>query len=89
MKKKLIYPLYAILFVFFLSIANLLVAKEIDEVYFPGTRWLETDNFIGGSKAGLEADSKEVEIQPIEFAEDISIPDLPNLLDIPLTEEDK
>ena len=29
------------------------------------------------------------EIVPIEFAEDISIPELPNLQDVPLTEEDK
>ena len=56
---------------------------------FPGTRWLETDNFIGASKANIKNELKEAEIEPIEFAEDISIPELPNLPDIPLTEEDK
>ena len=33
--------------------------------------------------------AKKAEIEPIEFAEDISIPELPNLPDVPLTEEDK
>ena len=46
------------------------------------------DNFIGASKANID-ELKEAVIEPIEFAEDISIPKLPNLQDIPLTEEDK
>ena len=32
---------------------------------------------------------KNKTIEPIKFAEDISIPELPNLTDIPLTNEDK
>ena len=32
---------------------------------------------------------KKAEIEPIEFSEDISIPELSHLPDIPLTEEDK
>jgi len=37
----------------------------------------------------MKNDLKKVAIEPIEFAEDISIPELPNLPDVPLTEEDK
>ena len=56
---------------------------------FPGTRWLEIDNLIGASRVNIKGELKKAEIEPIEFAEDISIPELPNLPDVPLTEEDK
>jgi len=86
MKNKLIYPIYGILFFFLLSVGKLAISKQYDEIMFPGTRWLETDNSIGASKFNLK---NNIKIEPIEFAEDISIPELSNLLDIPLTEEDK
>tara|TARA_B100000686_G_C16361768_1_gene748083 strand:+ start:414 stop:683 length:270 start_codon:yes stop_codon:yes gene_type:complete len=89
MKNKLIYPIYGILFFFLLSIGNLVISKESNDVVFPGTRWLEIDNFIGASKSNMNKELKGFEIEPIEFAEDISIPELSNLPDIPLTEEDK
>ena len=89
MKNKLIFPIYCILFVFFLCIGKLAISKQGDDIGFPGTRWLETDAFIGASKANIKAELKKEQIEPIEFAEDISIPELPNLPDIPLTEEDK
>ena len=89
MKNKLIYPIYGILFFFFLSIGKLAISKQSNDFAFPGTRWLEIDNFVGASKANIKEELKRVEIEPIEFAEDISIPKLPNLPDIPLTEEDK
>ena len=89
MKNKLIYPIYGILFFFLLSIGKLAISKQSDEFAFPGTRWLEIDNFIGASKTNMKNDLKKVAIEPIEFAEDISIPDLPNLPNVPLTEEDK
>ena len=88
MKNKLIYPIYGILFIFLLSIGKLAISKQTVDIAFPGTRWLETDNFVGASKANIDK-LKEAIIEPIEFAEDISIPELPNLQDIPLTEEDK
>ena len=88
MKNKLIYPIYGILFVFILSIGKLAISKQGDDLAFPGTRWIEIDNFVGASKANID-ELKEATIEPIEFAEDISIPELPNLKDIPLTEEDK
>ena len=88
MKNKLIYPIYGILFIFLLSIGKLAISKQTVDIAFPGTRWLETDNFVGASKANID-ELKEATIEPIEFAEDISIPELPNLQDIPLTEEDK
>ena len=90
MKNKLIYPIYGILFVFILSIGKLAISKQGDDLAYPGTRWIEIDNFIGASKANMEKNINiKTEIEPIEFAEDISIPELPNLPDIPLTEEDK
>ena len=89
MKNKLIYPLYGILFVFLLSISKLAISKEDYNPVFPGTRWLEIENFIGASKLSIENDIKKIKIEPIEFAEDVSIPELPNLPDVPLTEEDK
>ena len=89
MKNKLIYPIYGILFVFILSIGKLAISKQGDDLVFPGTRWIEIDNFIGASKTNMKNDLKKVAIEPIEFAEDISIPELPNLPDVPLTEEDK
>ena len=89
MKNKLIYPIYGILFVFLLSIGKLAISKQNDDIAFPGTRWLETDGFIGASKVGIKAELKKKQIEPIEFAEDISTPELPNLPDVPLTEEDK
>ena len=89
MKNKLIYPIYGILFVFILSIGKLAMSKQNNDIVFPGTRWIETDNFIGASKVNIRNDMKNVVIEPIEFAEDVSIPELPNLPDIPLTEEDK
>ena len=89
MKNKLIYPIYGILFVFFLSIGKLAISKQSDGFQFPGTRWQEMDNFIGASKTNIKNDLIEAVIEPIEFAEDISIPELPNLPDVPLTEEDK
>ena len=88
MKNKLIYPIYGILFIFLLSVGKLAISKQPADIAFPGTRWLEIDNFVGASKANIH-ELKEVAIEPIEFAEDISIPELPNLQDIPLTEEDK
>ena len=88
MKNKLIYPLYGILLIFLLSVGKLAISKQTVDIAFPGTRWLETDNFVGASKANID-ELKEAIIEPIEFAEDISIPELPNLQDIPLTEEDK
>ena len=88
MKNKLIYPIYGILFIFLLSIGKLAFSKQSDENEFPGTRWLKVDNFVGASKANID-ELKEATIEPIEFAEDISIPELPNLPDVPLTEEDK
>ena len=89
MKNKLIYPIYGILLVFLLCISKLAVSKENYVDSFPGTRWLEINGYIGASKnVGLNNQYKD-EIVPIEFAEDISIPELPNLPDIPLTEEDK
>ena len=88
MKNKLIYPIYGILFIFLLSVGKLAISKQNVDTAFPGTRWLEMDNFIGASKANVDG-LKEATIEPIEFAEDISIPELPNLQDIPLTEEDK
>ena len=89
MKNKLIYPVYGILLVFLLCISKLAVSKENYDDSFPGTRWLEINGYIGASKnVGLNNQYKD-EIVPIEFAEDISIPELPNLPDIPLTEEDK
>ena len=90
MKNKLIYPIYGILFVFILSIGKLAISKQDNDIVFPGTRWIETDNFIGASKVNMENNINiKTEIEPIEFAEDISIPELPNLRDVPLTEEDK
>ena len=89
MKNKLMYPIYGILFVFLLSIGKLAISKQSDDIAFPGTRWLETDDFIGASKFNIKEGLKKEQIEPIEFAEDISIPELPNLTDIPLTEEDK
>ena len=89
MKNKLIYPIYGILFVFLLSIGKLAISKQSDSIAFPGTRWLETDGFIGASKVSIKDDLKKEQVEPIEFAEDISIPELPNLPEIPLTEEDK
>tara|TARA_Y100000590_G_scaffold451161_1_gene592017 strand:+ start:158 stop:418 length:261 start_codon:yes stop_codon:yes gene_type:complete len=86
MKNKLIYPLYGILIIFLISIAKLAVSKENDYLSSPGTRWLEVDNFVGGSRAVISNDLKPKIIEPVEFAEDISMPNLP---DIPLTEEDK
>ena len=86
MKNKLIYPIYGILFFFLLSVGKLAISKQYDEIVFPGTRWLEADNFVGASKFNLK---NNIKIEPIEFAEDISIPELPNLQDVPLTEEDK
>tara|TARA_B100000809_G_C15023096_1_gene489173 strand:- start:79 stop:345 length:267 start_codon:yes stop_codon:yes gene_type:complete len=88
MKNKLIYPIYGILLIFLLSVGKLAMSKQTVDIAFPGTRWLETDNFVGASKANID-ELKEAIIEPIEFAEDISIPELPNLQDIPLTEEDK
>ena len=89
MKNKLIYPIYGILLVFLLCISKLAVSKENYDDSFPGTRWLDINGYIGASKNfGLNNQYKD-EIVPIEFAEDISIPELPNLPDIPLTEEDK
>ena len=89
MKNKLIYPIYGILLVFLLCISKLAVSKENYVDSFPGTRWLDINGYIGASKnVGLNNQYKD-EIVPIEFAEDISIPELPNLPDIPLTEEDK
>ena len=88
MKNKLIYPIYGILLIFLLSVGKLAISKQTVDIAFPGTRWLETDNFVGASKANIDK-LKEAIIEPIEFAEDISIPELPNLQDIPLTEEDK
>ncbi|MBH71706.1 MAG: hypothetical protein CFH28_00869 [Alphaproteobacteria bacterium MarineAlpha6_Bin6] len=94
MNKKLLYPLYGIVFFFVLSIIFITsftknsMSKEIDPRY-PATRWLEIDNYIGGSKSSMENSSKNKTIEPIKFAEDISIPELPNLTDIPLTNEDK
>ncbi len=87
MKNKLIYPIYGILFIFLLSVGKLAISKQYDEVLFPGTRWLETENFVGASKVNIK--NNNIKIEPIEFAEDISIPGLPNLQDVPLTEEDK
>ena len=89
MKNKLIFPIYCILFVFFLCIGKLAISKQGDDIVFPGTRWLETDNLIGASRVNIKGELKKAEIEPIEFAEDISIPELPNLPDVPLTEEDK
>ena len=93
MKNKLIYPIYGILFVFFLSIGKLVFSKENDSFAYPGTRWLQIDNFIGASKSNIKKDafqkSKGIEIEPIEFAEETPMPVLPNLPDVPLTEEDK
>ena len=89
MKNKLIYPIYGILFVFLLSIGKLAISKQSDNLVFPGTRWIEIDNFIGASKANIVNEQKNAVIEPIAFAEDISIPELPNLPDVPLTEEDK
>ena len=89
MKHKLIYPIYGILFIFLLSIGKLAFSKQSDENEFPGTRWLKVDNFVGGSKANIKNDLIESVIEPIEFAEDISVPGLPNFSDVPLTEEDK
>ena len=88
MKNKLIYPIYGILLIFLLSVGKLAISKQTVDIAFPGTRWLETDNFVGASKTNID-ELKEATIEPIEFAEDISIPELPNLQDIPLTEEDK
>ena len=88
MKNKLIYPIYGILLIFLLSVGKLAMSKQTVDIAFPGTRWLETDNFVGASKANIDELKKAI-IEPIEFAEDISIPELPNLQDIPLTEEDK
>ena len=88
MKNKLIYPIYGILLIFLLSVGKLAISKQTVDIAFPGTRWLETDNFVGASKANID-ELKEAIIEPIEFAEDISIPELPNLPDVPLTEEDK
>ena len=89
MKNKLIYPVYGILLVFLLCIGKLAVSKENYDDSFPGTRWLETDNLIGASRVNIKEELKKADIDPIEFAEDISIPELPNLPDVPLTEEDK
>ena len=89
MKNKLIYPIYGILFVFLFSIGKLAISKQSYDIAFPGTRWLETDGLIGASKVNIKEELKKEQIEPIEFAEDISIPELPNLPDVPLTEEDK
>ena len=89
MKNKLIYPLYAIVLIFLLCIAKLAISKENSETSFPGTRWLETDNFIGASRNTGSEPLNNVEIEQINFSENISLPELPILPDIPLTEEDK
>ena len=59
MKNKLIYPIYGILFFFLLSIGKLAISKQSDEFEFPGTRWLEVDNFIGASKTNMKNDLKK------------------------------
>ena len=52
--------------------------------------YLRANSFISIDNADkAKNDLKKVAIEPIEFAEDISIPELPNLPDVPLTEEDK
>ena len=89
MKKKLIYPVYAILLVFLLCVGKLAILRENYDDSSPGTRWLEINDYIGASKNIKLNDQYKAEIVPIEFAEDISIPELPNLPDVPLTEEDK
>ena len=89
MKNKLIYPIYGILLIFLLCVGKLAVSKENYHNSFPGTRWLEINGNIGASKNIQLNNQYKDEIVPIEFAEDISIPELPNLPDVPLTEEDK
>ena len=54
MKNKLIYPIYGILFFFLLSIGKLAISKQSDEFAFPGTRWIQIDNFIGASKTNIK-----------------------------------
>ena len=87
MKNKLIYPIYGILLIFLLSIGKLAISKE--PTTFPGTRWLESDNFIGASKNTAIKEINKVEIEPIDFSENISLPEMPVLPEITLTEEDK
>ena len=89
MKNKLIYPIYGILLIFLLSIGKLAISKEDYDFMSSGTRWLEIDSFLGASKINMKNEFEKAIIEPVEFAEDISIPELPNLIDIPLTDEDK
>ena len=89
MKNKLIYPIYGILLIFLLCVGKLAVSKENYDNSFPGTRWLEVNNYIGASKLDQVNNQNKDQIVQIEFAEDIPIPELTNLPDVPLTEEDK
>ena len=96
-KKKLIYP-FIILFLIFIFSAFVIIgfnktafANENNfntQKYYPGTRWTISDNLIGASGVALNTNNNE-SVNVVEFAEEINIPNLPTLPEIPLTEEDK
>ena len=96
--KKLFYPLIGILFIALFSFTILLVfnkkglsADRSDSQLghkYPGTKWLDEDGFLGASKLNKKTNNLN-RIQLVDFAEEINIPDLPALPEIPLTEEDK
>ena len=94
-KNKFLYPFLLILAILFSSLFMILNlnkdAHSIENITqiqkYPGTRWVKSNGYIGGSKEENENLTKDIEL--IEFANEIVIPELPPLPDIPLTEEDK
>ena len=62
---------------------------NIQSNLYPGTTWVKTDNDIGASKKMITERSSIADLKIIDFSEDIIIPTLPDLPEIPLTEEDK
>ena len=97
LKNKLFYPIIAILIFFVFTILVVInldkTAISDDRIYltkfdYPGTRWMENDNSIGASKRQIKKNN-ELELKIVDFPKEISIPELPPLPDIPLTEEDK
>ena len=96
-KKKLIYP-FIILFLIFIFSAFAIIgfnkpafSNENNlntQKYYPGTRWTIPDNLLVASRVELNTNNNE-SINVVEFAEEINIPNLPALPEIPLTEEDK
>ena len=95
-KNKLLYPFYGILFFFVFAILmiiglnkNAWSKNNVESNFYPGTIWSKTDNEIGASKKIIAERSNIADLKTIDFSEDIIIPTLTDLPEIPLTEEDK